>query len=801
MTENINNASFRRNDEEEAAISLSDIWDMVWSYKWWYVVCVTICLFAVAFHIYRTPDTYLRTAQIIIDESNQDATMRSIGALVPGALNMNINASLANEIQALQSPDIMQAVVERLSLETRYVEHQVLRSVELYTDSPIDMRLVSDNPQSYFAFTVENLGDRKLKLSEFLLGPLGEVVEETVECMLGDTIQTPVGNIVIYPTHKIDEFENNIRVLWNNSMAVAKNYCRKLSVANVDKESTVVAISMEDNYPTRASDIISTLLDIYNEEWIQTKNESARNTSAFINDRLVIIEQELGGIENDLKQYKQDNKLTDMDAISRAYIEETSTYSTKEFEVTNQLSIAHYIKDYLNNPTNENALIPANLGLTTGNVESQISEYNDLILRRDRLSTGSGTNNPIIADLNASIAALRSAILRSVDNSIATLQLQAQKIQAQEDQIMARIAMNSGQELQLLSIQRQQMVKESLYIFLLQKREENELAALINVGNTRLIMKPNGSSAPVAPNKMMLLLVALVLGCGIPFSIIFLRRILDTTVKDRYDFNSLSVPLLAEIPLAVQKNALGFIRKSDKFNPYNSRIIVEAGKRDMMNEAFRVLRTNMDMVIDKKPDEAFVTMFTSFNPNAGKTYVIQNIAASMALKGANVLLIDLDLRKASLSIGLGKNHRGVAAYLNGKVTDYREHIDQVSPNLSILPVGKLPPNPTELLLTDRFEAMISSLRKNFDYIFIDCPPIDIVADASIATKYVDMTVFTVRAGLLNRRAVPMIEALYNSGKYTRMTLVLNGVDVAGSRYASYGYGYGYGIGYGYGNVE
>lgn len=799
MTENYNNISLHRNDEEESSIRISDIWNMIWGYKGWYIISVIVCLFAVAVYIYRTPDTYNRTAKVIIDESNQDATMRSLGALVPGALNMNINASLANEIQALSSPDLMQVVVERLSLETRYVEDQFLRKVELYVNSPVDMRLAGENPHSFFSFTVVNKGDGKLALKDFVIGPLGDEVDEAVECMLGDTVVTPAGRLAFYPTAKIDDFNREVRVSWNNSMSVAKHYCRKLNVANADKESTVVAISLEDNFPSRASDIISTLLDIYNEEWIQMKNESARNTSAFINDRLIIIEKELGGIENDLKQYKQENRLTDMDAISRAYVEETSTYSTKAFEVTNQLSIAQYIKDYLNNPTNENALIPANLGLTTGNVESQISEYNELILRRDRLSTGASANNPIIADLNASISALRSAILRSVDNSIATLQLQATKIQDQENQIMSRIAMNSGQELQLLSIQRQQMVKESLYIFLLQKREENELAALINVGNTRLIMRPNGSSAPVAPNKMMLLLAALVLGFGIPFGVIFLIRVLDTTVKSKDDFNDLSVPFLAEIPLSVRKNKIGFISKADRFNNDNCRIFVEHGKRDMMNEAFRVFRTNLDMVVDKKPGEAFVSMFTSFNPNVGKTFVIQNIAASMSLKGANVLILDLDLRKATLSKALDKEHRGVSAYLNGKISDYHDHVDQIAPNLSVLPVGKLPPNPTELLVTDRFTNMIKSLRTEYDYIFIDCPPIDIVADSAIITKYVDMTILVVRAGVLDKRLIPMIEANYNSGKYTRMAVVLNGIDMESRRYGSSSYGYSFG--YGYGNSD
>ena len=225
-----------------------------------------------------------------------------------------------------------------------------------------------------------------------------------------------------------------------------------------------------------------------------------------------------------------------------------------------------------------------------------------------------------------------------------------------------------------------------------------------------------------------------------------------------------------------------------------NRIIVEHGSRDMMNEAFRVLRTNVDLMIGKNKDSQ-VLMFTSFNPAAGKTFSVMNLASSMALKGSKVLMVDLDLRKASLSKALDVVHTGVAAYLNGKVDDYRSNVDELSQNLFLLPVGTLPPNPTELLLSDRFKEMIAQMRKDYDYIFIDCPPIDIVADASIITEVADMTIFVMRASQMDKKVLPNIEELYASGKYQHMTLILNCVDI---KYKKYGYGkssYGYGYGY------
>lgn len=790
------NDYMKRNREEDGSINLADLWnmalEMIWDRKWWYIASIIICLCLCAVYLYRTPDTYIRTAKIIIDESEQDATLRSIGSLAAGAVRMQAGTSVANEMQALASPDLMQEVVKRLHLETRYIRKGYFRDLELYTDTPIEVRLAGDNPQSFFSFEAELTDDGTLVLSDFIIGPRAEKAKTDIVCSYRDTVDTPAGRIILYPTAKAEDYTGKVRVGWRNSMNVAKGMVQKLSVARSGKESTVLQISFKDNFPSRASDILSTLIDIYNEEWVRTRNESARNTSAFINERLVIIEKELGGIENDLKKYKEVNRLTNMEAISKAYIDETSEYAAKDFEVSNQLSVAQYIKDYLNNPVNESALIPANLGLTTGNVESQISEYNSLILQRDRLSAGSGKNNPLIADLNNSIASLRSAILRSVDNSIATLQLQAQKIQAQESQIMARIAMNSGQELQLLSIQRQQMVKESLYIFLLQKREENELASLVNVGNTRMIERPEGPPDPIAPEKLMLILSAIVIGFAIPFAVVLIKRISDTTVKSRSDLIDTPVPFLGEIPLSAKRNPLGYIRKSARFDKNNCRIIIAAGKRDMMNEAFRVVRTNLDIIIDRKQDKAFVSMLTSFHPNTGKTFIIQNLAACMALKNTKALILDLDLRKATVSKALKCGQEGVAAYLNGKATDYHPLISVIQPGLEILPVGKIPPNPTELLLNNKFEEMIRRLREEYDYIFIDCPPIDIVADASIITKAVDMTIFAIRAGMLDKRMIPVLEDLYRSGRFARMAIVLNAVDMESRGYGSYGYRYGYG---------
>lgn len=782
--ENNRNTSFQQ--DTDSGLQLIDLWYLVWHHKVWYILSLIVCIIVAAFHLYRTPSVYTRSAKVMIDESSQDATMRNLGVASANMMRTRMSFNtVENEMQAFSSPDLMQTVVERLGLETRYVEQQFLRQVELYK-GPIEMRLAGDNPQSGFSFLAKRNEDATLTLSEFKIGI--EDVEMELTGAVGDTLSTPAGLIVLHATDKIDQFVDPIRVSWVNSRAMAKAYTGKLNLSLASKESSVIVLSMNDTYPSRAELVLNSLIDVYNEVWIHNKNRSAINTTEFINERLVVIEKDLGAVEESLKNYKSRHNLTDIKAAGQAYLQESSAYAAKSFELNNQLSIAKYIRDYLTDPSNASNLIPSNLGLANGSVDKQIGEYNDLILQRDRLAKGSTEKNPLIVDINNSLIAIRDAILRSIDNLIATLDLQIDKIDSQEKQILARMSSSSGQELQLLSIERQQQITQNLYIFLLQKREENELAALINVGNTRLIMAPNGNPGPVAPNRMMILFAALVLGFGIPFGLFFLLKMLDNTIKTKADLGHVSAPFLAEVPMMGKEG-----------NDRNScRIVVEPGKRDMMNEAFRVLRTNIDLMLGKS-DSSKVIMFTSFNPGAGKTFTIMNVAAGMALKGSKVIMVDLDLRTATLSKSLNVTHSGVASYLNGKIDDYRQHVDHLAENLSILPIGNLPPNPTELLLTDRFTQLIEDLRKEYDYIFLDCPPIDIVADSSIITEKVDMTVFVLRAGRLVKGVLQAVEDLYASGKYSHMAMLLNCVEL---KYKKYSYGKsGYGYGYGYGNQE
>ena len=525
MSEEIQrNNSFQQ--EDSSAFNFSDIWAMIWGYKWWYVLSLAVCLIFAAFYLYKTEPTYSRSAKIIINEDAQDATLRDI-ANISGFGGQSSSVNVNNEVIAITSPDLMQTVVERLGLQTTYTLHQFMRDRELYNNSPIELSLVKPLVTSSFSFNVKRCSDSTFVLSEFTIGS-NKLKKERIAGNIGDTLATPAGLIALIPSMYVGNWTDDITISWVNSKVRAKSFPITATISG--KQTSVIVLSLNDTYSTRAENILNTLIDVYNDEWVLNKNRSARNTSEFINERLVVIEQELGGIETNLKDYKEKNKLTDIQAISQTYLDESSQYATKSFEVNNQLAIAQYIRDYLMEPGNAAALIPANSGLTSADIESQIGEYNQLVLQRDKLLTTSSEKNPLIVDINAAMQSIKSAIIRSLDNLLSTLSLQANKIKSQEEQIMARIASSSGQQMELLSIERQQKVKESLYIYLLQKREENEIASLVNVSNTRLIMSPNGSIVPISPNKVLILLIGFIIGISLPLCFFIIRKMLDNTI-------------------------------------------------------------------------------------------------------------------------------------------------------------------------------------------------------------------------------------------------------------------------------
>lgn len=574
---------------------------------------------------------------------------------------------------------------------------------------------------------------------------------------------------------------------------VADSYTQKLWAELGNEDATIINLSIDDASVQKAEDILNTLIEVYNEKWIQDKNQIAVSTSRFIGERLGVIENELGHVDENISNYKSEHLLPDVQAASSLYMSQSAENKKEIQTLTNQLATAQFIRRELGGKE-MNQPLPTNSGIANVNIESQIGEYNKMVLDRNRLIANSSEKNPLVKDLGNSMQSMKRTILQSVDNLIVSLNTQIRSIRQQEATTTQQLASNPSQAKYLLSVERQQKVKEELYLYLLQKREENELSQAFTAYNTRMITAPRGSALPTAPNKKNILLVALALGLLVPAVIIFMQENMNTKVRGKKDLENLSVPYLGEIPLYFRNK-----KKKNKFSEYA--IVVEEGNRNIINEAFRVLRSNVDFMKSKNTEQK-VFIETSFNLGSGKSFLSMNIAMSFAIKGKKVLVIDGDLRHGTVSAYVGSPKKGLSGYLGNKEVVWNELlvIDKKYPNLHIIPVGTIPPNPTELLEDGSLATLMQDLRDEYDYIFIDCPPIDIVADTQIIEQYADRTLFVVRAGLLDRSLLPELESIYQEKRFKNLSVILNGTESTGGRY---GYRYGYHNGYDsyYGNTK
>ena len=768
--------------------------------KWqWFVLSLVVTVGVATVYLLRTPAVYTRTASVLIKEDSKgksvssDLESFSEFGLFQSSTNVN------NELVTFQSPALMTEVVKRLRLDMNYfVPGKFHRQVAYGLTLPVDVT-ISDLPENESAgFTLDVQPDSTLLLSDFIRNGT-ELDGMDIKGRLLDSITTPLGKIIIHTTPNYVNGETYTLYVGKSSLYnTVDSYASNLSVSLNNEKASVIDLSFKDNSIQRAEDVLSMLISIYNENWVKDKNQIAVSTSMFINERLGIIEQELGNVDEDISSYKSEHLLPDVQAASSMYMAQSSQTNAQILALNNQLYMTRYIRNYLANDANRTQLLPANSGIESANIESQIAEYNKQLLQRNSLVANSSTENPLVVDMDQALASMREAVIRSIDNQIVTLNSQIKSLRQTEQQTTSRIAANPTQAKYLLSVERQQKVKEALYLFLLQKREENELSQAFAAYNTRIVTPPHGSMLPTSPVRKNIFMVAFALGLLIPLVIIFMRENMNTRVRGRKDLENVTAPFIGEIPLFVRRKKGIFGKKPQEVKA----VVVKEGSRDIINEAFRVLRTNLEFMTGK--DNRSVILVTSFNPGSGKSFLTMNIAVSLAIKGKKVLVIDGDLRHGSASAYIDSPDKGLSDYLGGRIDNLNEIIvpDPKQKSMDIIPVGTIPPNPTELLFDERLKQAIDTVREQYDYVLIDCPPIELVADTQIIEKLADRTVFVIRSGLLERSMLVELEKIYEEKKYKNMSLILNGTKGSGGRYGyRYGYHYGYGSGYHYGSDE
>lgn len=773
------NNSSNKNDQ---GLNIVDLFMYLASQWKWFLLSILICGGIAWYNYARAPLVYFRSATVIIKDPSNKASTSGLDRFD----NFINKVNVANEILQFRSKKLMREVVQRVHADVSYQIKDGLRSNELYNESPVLVSLPDALPEQSFSFTMTLKDAKTVTLSDFS----GIEAKPSYEVALNDTVAIIEGmNVVVTATNYLrDSWLNTpIRVQKLPVESMVNYYKNALGIQQEEEEASILTLALKDSSPARAEDVLNTLITVYNEEAIKEKNQVAVNTANFINERLIIIERELGNVESNLESFKQRNQIVDIASSAGMYMTESQKYNADAMELETQLRLANFIKDYLTDPSKETDLIPSNTGISDMNIENQISLYNAAKLKRDHLIDDSSVNNPVVQELNNSLRAMKQSIIRAVDNMIVSLNVKRNDAQNREMRAQDRVTAIPTKERQMLSIERQQKIKEALYLFLLNKREENALSQAMADNNARVIDGAEGSNAPISPNRNRILLLGLLVGIALPGAVCLAILFMDTRVHGRKDIEGVtSVPYLGEIPL--DKEAMKDHRRKV--------MAVKEQGDDIVSEAFRILRTNMAF-LSKKDKPAQVITFTSFNIGAGKTFIARNLSMSLAYMKKRVVMVDLDIRKGTLSRHFGHYHVGVTNYLSDntvKVDDIIQHQE----GFDLIPAGILAPNPAELLMDNRLDELMSELRTRYDYIIADNVPVGLIADATIANRIADLTIFVVRAGKLDRRQLPDIEKLYQEKKLKNMALVLNG---ANPERHGYGYSYGYGYGYGYGTKK
>ena len=789
MTEQqINSPQQQGNDEMTGAVTLHDIIRMVIANWYWFVLSALVCLSLAYYYLASTPKIYSRTATILVKDSRKggDLELTAFSDLA-GFQNRR---SVDNEVFILQSRRLMTEVVKRLDLTVSYSVRERLRRRDLYAQSPVEVTFVNDSDNQSLSMEITPLEGDKVRLTNFEdRFVTKQETRSSITAAYGDTIPTPVGQVVVRKSlYMKPEYTGvPIRVVKNSLSRTTNAYRNAVKSDVANKQASVVTISMNNSVPRRAEDILNTLISVYNEDAIDDKRRVSVTTAEFIKARLAVIGRELGDVDRDIEDIKKDNQMVDITSEAARSVSESSKYKAEGLSLENQINVAEFIRTYLNDPKNAGELIPMMASVTNQGISSQIADYNNAILRREKLMENSSDRSPVIQDLDNLLASVRRSIVASLDSHISTLIIQRDAMRKEETQANRRISTMPSQEKVILGITRQQKIKEELFLYLLNKQEETQLNYAVAESNSRTIDMAYGSARPVSPRSTIILGISLLAGLAIPFGILYLIGMLDTTIRGRKDVeDNISAPFLGDIPYS-EGGAGG-----------DSGIVVRETGRDALSEAFRMLRSSMTFMNVSAGNEIHTILFTSSDPHAGKTFVATNLATTLAMAGKRVLLIDLDLRRHALSsqLGHGNCKTGITSYLAG-TTGLDKLIAKTGfhDNLDVIYAGIQPPNPTEMLLSNKLDKMMAELREKYAYIFIDSTPAMSVADAIITDRLSDLCIYIVREGVLDRRQLPDIERLYREKKLHNMAIVLNGTR---SRRHGYGYGYGYGYGHGYG---
>lgn len=802
--------NFNEQNSEET-INLYAIFFKYLAYWPWFVISVIACMIlAFLFLRYQQP-VYNITAAVLIKEEEQKGGNSAASPLAAiqdlGMFSMTNNFD--NEVEILHSRTLIKKAVNELRLYTTIAEDRITGyNIPLYRTSPVNVFMTpeeADKLEAPVKLKMKYTLDGKLHVhAKYVIDEEGD--EEEIEKefdRLPAILPTPVGVINFSKNDSLPEpMEEDVKLMAyiSSPTVTAQDYMENLTVEATSKTTTIAQISVQNTDKQRGIDFVNCLVAFYNQDANDEKNEVAQKTAEFIEERISIINRELGTAETELADFKQRSGLTDLTSDAKLALEESSRYGQQRMENATQIQLVEFLRNYINDPKNDDEVIPSNVGLQDQNLTSAIDQYNAMIVERNRLLRTSSESNPAVINMNTGIEAMRHSVQTTVESVLKGLNIAKSDIERQARKFEGRISNAPIQEKEFLSIARQQEIKAALYTMLLQKREENALTLAATANNGRIIEDALADKDPVSPKKKIIALAALILGLGIPVGIVYLRDLLKYKIENREDVEHITdVPILAELPRCKK--------------PEKGAVVVRENKNDIMEETFRGLRTNLLFMLGK---DQKVILFSSTQPGEGKSFVAGNTAVSLAFLGKKTIIVGMDIRKPGLNkvFNLSRRAEGITNYLadpeHVNIFDMVQTSD-ISPNLDILPGGRVPPNPTELVARDVLDHAIELLKQRYDYIILDTAPIAMVTDTAIIGRVANLCVYVCRADVTPKAGYRYINVLRDEKKFPKLATVINDIDMSkrknsyGYEYgAKYGYGgktYGYGYGYGYGYDE
>ena len=751
-----------------------------YAYHWkWFVLGVVIALTSAFLYLRYTANQYEVSTTILIDDEKKGGLATELSAFEDLGLLGNVQTSLDNEIELLKSRSLLERVVKDLEINVSYYRQGRVIQSELFKNNvTIKINFLANDSVFYNLDTTFKI--KVLSATNFELKDMNG--NKSPEFVFGKNIASAIGNLSITPasinTTRVGE---EIIVKITPLKKVVDAYRTKIQIQPANKNSSVIKLSLKDQVKMKAQAVLNNLVFQYNEDAVEDKSVIAKNTNKFINQRLEIITKELSRVDKGIEEFKTKNKLTDIGSEATLILQSNATIETNIIALTTQLKLVDYVMEYMEDNSEE--LIPANLGLSDIAISQSTLKYNELIVERNRILKSSSKLNPIIINLEEQISSMRTSIARSLVNLKASLSISLSTIKSQEQRINSKRTAVPRQEREFRDIQRQQQIVESLYLYLLQKREENAISLAVTLPNAKIIDSAYGSDIPVAPKRKIVYLAALLLGLLVPFSVIYLVFLLDNKVHSRKD-----------VELIVQAPVLGDIPKTKS----EKKVVVSDTDRSSTAESFRLLRTNVNFMLTGMKDQTKTIFVTSTIAGEGKTFIAINLASVLALTNKKVLLIGADIRKPKIAeyLNIQTQKKGLSHFLMDpqlKVADIIEHVS--TSNFDMLESGIIAPNPSELLMNGRFDEILAYGKENYDYVIVDTAPVNIVTDTLLLGSQADLFIYVVRANYLDKRSLEIPRLMYTEKRLPNMAILINDTDF------EKGYGYGYGNGYGEGGPK